>query len=616
MKRLTFKGSSDLHQRDYSNIDRISQNRSISFAWLLLIPFLFLIAQLWRLQIASGDQFLKAAQFNLTRTQRINAPRGLIEDSDGLTLAVNRPSFAIYALPIIAKKTTVVNRLALILDMKPGDIMQILRTERKNAYSPVRIAIDISDRQLARIEEERPYLPGVATAPEAVRAYPYGKLLGGVLGSLGRIDAASYRKKRDFGYFPDDYVGVTGLEAQYESLLHGAPGGSLADQKTKTESETLGLADPTPGKTLKLSIQTNVQAAAERTMAEHNWTGAAVAVDVETGAIIAMATAPTFDPNLFVRGISTKNWNSLVENRRKPLLNRAVDCLYPPGSTFKQITAAAALESKAVDLNTTWRCDGSMKLGSRRFDCWAVHGPTSFYKAIADSCDVYFYNAGLRTGPDKIAAVASEYPLARLTGIDLPHEMIGTIPSPAWKAKRFEKEGGNAAKWFDGDTLNMSIGQGFVLTTPLQMALATAATASGGVIYKPFLLDSVIDPISGKVILKTIPTVENRLSVSQETLEAVRIGMRQCVTDGTGKIVNFRTLEVAAKTGSAQTTGRAPTHGWFVAFAPYSHPKIAISAIVEYGGHGASSAGLVAEAMLRAYFKLPDSDKGRTAKGD
>jgi penicillin-binding protein 2 len=616
VKRLIFKSSADLLQRDYSNIDSISQQRVKPFALLLLVPFLFLIGRLWKLQIAGGDEYLKAAQLNRIRVERVNAPRGLILDSEGDALATNLPEYAVYAVPSISKSPSTIQRLSKILGVSAASIVQLLEAEKRNSYSPVRLAINISPKTLTCIEEERPYLAGVTTAPEPIRNYPKGQLFAGGLGSLGRIDPGEYRKKRSLGYFPDDFVGVTGLELQYENLLHGQPGGSLVEVKAKGKSQPVGKIDPIPGKTLRLTINGSVQRAAEISFAEHNWAGAAVAIDTSTGAVIAMATAPTYNPNLFVKGIDSRSWKSLIDNKRKPLLNRAVDCLYPPGSTFKQVVAAAALETGAVTTSTSCFCTGTTEYGKKKFSCWAVHGSTDFYKAIADSCDIWFYKAGLATGPENIAKIASGYPLESQTGIDLPREMIGTIPSPEWKIQHFSVKNPAESQWFPGDTLNMSIGQGYVLVTPLQMALTTAATANGGNVYKPYILDQVIDPITGKTIKQTVPTLMKQLPVKPENLEAVRRGMRLCVTDGTGKIVNFKGVDVAAKTGSAQTTITHPTHGWFVAFAPYSHPKIAIAVVVEYGGHGADSAGVVASEMFKAYFKLKNNDEGIVAKSD
>ncbi len=618
MRKPPANGTSDVDTANTPRTEQVSRTRTQLLGIFLVIPFLVLIGRLWYLQIDLGGDFLHAAQSNRTRILRVGAPRGLIFDATGALLASNRPEFAVYAVPAVAKRYDVVRRVAKILGMTPSDVVDTLETEKRNSYSPVRLALNVPIATITQIEEERPYLPGVSSAPEPVRWYPRDTVLASTMGTLGRIDPDTYKIKRGMGYFPDDFVGKTGLEAQYESTLHGVPGGTLVEVKARgSDAINLGEIDPVPGKTLRLTIDKNVQSAAEDVYKLHEWTGGAVAIDPNTGAVIAMVSAPAYNPNSFAKGIDTASWASLRDNPRKPMVNRAVDSLYPPGSTFKQVVAAAGLSTQAISTRTSYYCSGVYDYDKHsKFGCWAIHGPTDFYKAIADSCDVFFYHTGLAIGPDRLSDFAKQYPLARLTGIDLPHEMMGSIPSPAWKAHKYRRLRKRWQQWYPGDTLNMSIGQGFVLASPLQMALVTATTANGGDVYKPFLVSSTQDPLTGVTIAQTAPVVTNRLSISSYDLAAVRQGMRQCVTDGTGKIVNFKTLQVAGKTGSSQVTGSDKTHGWFVAFAPYDHPTIAVAAIVEHGGHGGESAGKVTRAMLQAYFKLDGDTGGQVASSD
>ncbi|HEY3329442.1 MAG TPA: penicillin-binding protein 2 [Capsulimonadaceae bacterium] len=618
MRKPPTSGTSDVDTANTPRTEQVSRNRAQILGVLLTLPFLVLVGRLWYLQIAHGEEFLHDAQSNRTRILRVGAPRGLIYDADGVLLASNRPQFAVYAVPAVAKRPDVVRRIANLLDMTPTEVVDILESEKRNNYSPVRLALNVPMAVITRVEEDRPYLAGVSSAPEPVRWYPRTTLLANTLGSLARIDTDTYKLKRGMGYFPDDFIGKAGLERQYERELHGTPGGTLVEVKARgTDVVNLGQIDPIPGKTLRLTIKRDLQTTAEAVLKEHQWTGAAVAIDPNTGAVLAMASAPTYDPNAFATGINVDDWAKIRGNPEKPMINRSVDSLYPPGSTFKQVVAAAALEDHAVNLSTTYYCSGIYNYDKRsKFGCWAIHGPTDFYKAVADSCDVYFYHAGLSLGADEITRIASQYPLGKFTGIDLPHEMIGTIPNPTWKQHHFRKFSNAWRRWYPGDTINMSIGQGFVLTTPLQIALTTAATANGGDVYKPYLVDSIDDPISGLPVSKTVPTLLNHVPVKPENLDAVREGMRQCVTMGTGKIVNFKGLRVGAKTGSSQATGSKITHGWFVAFAPYDHPTIAVAAIVERGGHGGKSAGKVVRAMLQTYFKLGKDAGGEAAASD
>jgi penicillin-binding protein 2 len=571
----------------------------------LFLTFLGLAGRLWFLQIAHGDDYQKMSEANHTRLLRDGAPRGLIEDRSGNIMASNRSQFAVFAEPSIVRDPATLNKLAAILNVSTADILKTLHDEKKNDYDPIRVALNVPIGLVTQIEEERPFLPGISTGPVPVRFYPNNGLMGNALGVLGRISPSEYRGLEDKGYFPDDFVGMTGIEEEYERYLHGQPGGRQLEIDSRgRQVKVLGYQDPVPGDTLKLTIDRKVQEAAENTFAAHNFVGGAVAINPQTGAVIAIASAPALNSNLFSTGISAKDWSGLLSNPNKPLLDRAVDSLYPPGSTFKQVTAAAGLQSGAITTHSTAYCTGTFMLGRKAFHCWQDHGEVDFFRAMAVSCDVFFYNVGLATGPERMSYYARQYPLAQHTGIDLPHEMIGSIPSPAWKLKHFAKEGKGYSSWFGGDTLNMSIGQGYVLTTPLQMALVTATTANGGDVLKPYIVEDAIDSTSHQTFMLHQRTVLRHIGISPQNISAVQTAMRDVTTNGTGAIVNFPNVAVASKTGSAQVHGNSKTHGWFVAYAPVDHPTIAIAAVVEQGGHGASSAGYVARAMLQAYFGM------------
>jgi penicillin-binding protein 2 len=584
---------------------------------LLILAFLGLAGRLWFLQIAHGDDYEKMSEANHTRLLRDGAPRGLIEDSSGKILASNRSQFAVFAAPSIVRDPTTLDKLAEILNVGPDDILKTLHDEKKNDYDPIRVALNVPIGLVTQIEEERPFLPGISTGPVPVRWYPDNGLMGNALGVLGRIPPTEYHTLEDKGYFPDDFVGMTGIEAEYERYLHGQPGGRQLEIDARgRQIKVLGYQDPIPGDTLKLTIIRKVQEAAENTFVAHNFVGGAVAVNPQTGAVIAIASAPSLNSNLFSTGISTKDWAALMSDPRKPLLDRAVDSLYPPGSTFKQVTAAAGLQSGAITTKSTAYCTGTFMLGRKAFHCWQDHGEVDFFRAMAVSCDIFFYHVGLLTGPDRMSFYARQYPLAQRTGIDLPHEMIGSIPSPAWKLKKYGKLGRGYSSWFGGDTLNMSIGQGYVLATPLQMALVTATTANGGDVLKPYIVEDAIDSINHQTFALHQRTVLRHVGISPENMASIQTAMRDVTTEGTGAIVNFPNVAVASKTGSAQVHGNLKTHGWFVAYAPADHPTIAIAAVVEQGGHGASSAGYVARAMLQAYFGMKVDTGAKTGPSD
>jgi penicillin-binding protein 2 len=587
---------------------RAAAQRAWGFGALILVLFLALTARLWYLQIARGDDFRDEAAANQHRRIPMRAPRGVIVDRHGVLLAANRPRLALYATPDVAKDPVVLARLAALLRVTPDEIRQTIGNTRQNPYDPLRIALDVPMATVTQIEENKPFLPGVSTQPEPVRWYPKGTLAAHLIGTMGRINADEWNAHKGQGYFNDDFLGKSGVEAAYEAYLRGAPGGT--DVQIDAHGRTvraLNTQDAAPGGTLTLTLDAPTQAAAERVFREHSFIGAAVALDPRTGAVLAMVSAPTFDPDKFATGITAKDWDPLNKNDAHPLLNRAIKAMYPPGSTFKPVVAAAGWETGAITPSSGVYCPGSYHLGRARFGCWETHGATDFTKAIAQSCDVFFYIYGQKIGPDRLSYYCKQFGLAEKTGIDLGGEDIGSIPSPAWKAKRFHKLGPAFDQWYGGDTLHMSIGQGDVLTTPLQMARVAAAFANGGNVLKPYVVAKVTGGAAGGVLYRSEPSVVRHVPVSAAHMEIVRRAMRVTVTNGTGKVVNFKEVSVAAKTGSAQTHGAAKTHGLFICFAPYNHPTIAIAAIVEHGGHGGDTAGKVARAMLQAYFHLKDA---------
>lgn len=584
---------------------RRQSRRAAAFGAVIMLLFLVLIARLWFMQIAHGADYRQAADDNQARLIRTRAPRGIIVDRTGQLLAANRSRYAVYITPDVLKNAPVLARLGVLLGETPQEIRQSVQASASNPYDPLRVALDISLHTFTRVEEERPFLPGVSTALEPVRWYPRRTLAAQLLGTMGRITPSEYRQRQDSGYFSDDFVGQTGIEREYESYLHGTPGGTEVQINARGHRvRVLATRAAAPGDTVTLALDTRVQAAAEQVFREHHFTGAAVALNPQTGATLALVSAPSYDPNLFASGIKASDWQALSGNPSHPLLDRALDALYAPGSTFKPVVASAGLQTGAMTTSSTAYSPGYYYLGRARFNDWKVCGAVNFYSAMAQSCDVFFYIYGQRIGPDNIAHYAKAFGLAQKTGIDMPGEDIGRIPTPTWKADYFRRAGPQYAQWYGGDTLHMSIGQGDVLVTPLQMARVTAALANGGDVLRPYVVQKITNGLTGKIVRENRRTVLSHVPVSAANIAAVRQAMRQTVTNGTGRVVDFPQLAVAGKTGSAQVHGQAMTNGWFICFAPYDHPTIAIAAVVERGGHGANTAGLVSRAMLKAYFRL------------
>ncbi|MEN6358364.1 MAG: penicillin-binding protein 2 [Armatimonadota bacterium] len=586
---------------------KLQLSRINTFAIIAVVLFLILIARLWYLQIALGDELMRASEANRMKLLRTRAPRGTVLDRKGRVLATSRPQFVVLATPDVLKKDKrAIRTLCTILAITPADLEDRLEMSMKKGEarpgSPVRVEVDVPLTTVARIGEMRMYLPGVSVELDNLRDYPDGDAVAHVMGYLGEIseERLAEAKKENKDYRPGDYVGKFGIEREYEDLLRGKDGGKQIEVNAMGRVVgILGEKRSIPGKTLKLTIDRDLQVAAERSLGRQ--TGAVVAISPKTGAVLAMVSKPSFDPNIFVKRIKRSDWDRIT--RERALQNRSVYNVYPPGSTFKPVMAIAGLVYHQCNKNTTVSCPGSFHFG-RTFRCWKVHGGgVTFTRAIAESCDVWFYKLALRLGIDRMSKVAKEFGISQATGIDLPYESryddnhVGTMPSTEWKKKHFRTP--ELQKWYAGETPSCGIGQGYVEASPLQMAVAIAAVANKGKVYRPYLLDKVIDR-DGKVIRCTKPHIKRQVNASAEDFELVRQAMRATVTRGTGRVCNIPGITVAAKTGSAENRG--PAHAWFVCFAPVENPQIAIACIVEHGRHGASAAAPVCRAIMDVYF--------------
>ncbi|MCE5313623.1 MAG: penicillin-binding protein 2 [Armatimonadota bacterium] len=581
-----------------------------AFAIVVSVLFLILLARLWYLQVALGDELMQASESNRIKLLRARAPRGTLLDRKGRVIATSRPQFVVLAVPdVLNEHERAMRILCDILKITPDELSDRLETSVRKGESrpgaPVRVEVDVPLMTVARIGELRMELPGVSVELDNLRNYPDGQAVAHVVGYLGEISEerlAEAEKEGKNDYRPGDYVGKSGLEREYEDLLRGTDGGKQIEVNAMGRVvRILGEKRSVPGKTLKLTLDRDLQVAAERSLG--NQTGAVAAIDVNTGKVLAMVSKPSYDPNIFVKRIKRSDWDKIT--RERALQNRSVYNVYPPGSTFKPIMAIAGLVYNVCNEHTTVSCPGSFYFGRHRFGCWKVHGGgVTFKRAIAESCDVWFYRLSLRLGIDRMARVAKQFGIGQATGIDLPYESryddnhVGTMPSTQWKKKRF-KSTPSQQKWYPGETPSCGIGQGYVETSPLQMALAIAAVANKGKVYKPYLLDEVLDR-NGKIISRTKPIVMHQVDASPENFEMVRQAMRATVTEGTGRVCNIPGITVAGKTGSAENRGAA--HAWFVCFAPVEKPRIAIACIVEHGRHGATAAAPVCRAIMDVYF--------------
>jgi penicillin-binding protein 2 len=581
-----------------------------AFAIFCIALFAILLARLWYLQIAIGDQLLADSEMNRKRLIRVRAPRGLILDRKGRVLATSRPQFVVLAIPeVLNEHPQALATLCSILKITEKDLKSIISKERAAALAPVRVAIDVPLDVVAKLQERKPILPGVSVEMDQLRSYPDGPLAAHILGYIGEVNKKELERFEQAGitkYQPGDYVGKAGIEKQYEQLLHGQDGGQEIEVDAQIRTRRiLGNKAPIPGATLTLTIDRDLQIAAERLL--EGRAGAAVAVNPQTGEVLAMVSKPDFDPNIFVKKVRIEDWNKIIQNKANPLQNRAIANIYPPGSTFKAVTATAALQNKVCTTNTGMYCSG-VGLYHRR--CWKRHGGVNFTTAISQSCDVFFYEMGRRLGIGRLAKMARAFGLGTITNIDLPEEIRrsgdtrkGTVPDEEWKRTHFRNPA--LRKWQPGETVICAIGQGFVQASPLQMALVCSAVSTSGKIYLPHVLKEARTSDASSTIIKSFqPKLVRQVPASPEVFKAVQYGMRQTVIGpgGTGRVVNLEGITVAGKTGSAEDPPRKKPHGWFICFAPVENPQIAIAVICEQGGHGSTSAAPAARALLDVYF--------------
>ncbi|HHT63067.1 MAG TPA: penicillin-binding protein 2 [Clostridia bacterium] len=595
--------------------------------------FIVLGMRLFYLQVVRADTFEDLADKNKFRIVSIPARRGDIYDRDMEVLATSKPVFSVTLTGSeIAEKENVAAKMAEILDdpeITQETILQALM-EQHRPYEPViikRLPYDEGIQMVTRIEERREELPGVEIREEPMRYYPLGSLAGHILGTVGLISKEELEEYEEYNYGMNDWVGKTGLEKVFEHYtqdnkeigLRGKAGADQVEVNAKHQPvSTWSHKDPVPGNSLVLTLDTDLQSVMEKSMTEvlerlqkdqpKAKAGAAVLINVKTGAILAMTSTPFLDPNDFANGLSKDKVAYYWDENLKPTFNRAISGTYPPGSTFKPVTGVAYLSSeKAMPSNTVY-CGPSAWVKPRA-GCPRAHGAVNLYKAMAVSCNTYFQEMGYRTGIDRLYQTGKELGLGQLTGIDLPGEAAGLLPNKEWKESSFK---GWESTWRIYDTFYMSMGQGYNSYTPLQLANCVATIANGGNRMKPYLVDKIISP-DNKVLKQFEPTVLNKLSASSQVLDEVKKAMRAVVEPGGTAYSIFRDfppeVKVAAKTGTAQTglpgdDKDKDYHGLFVAFAPYEDPEIAFAGIVEYGYHGGSSAGYVAKAVFEEYFGL------------
>jgi penicillin-binding protein 2 len=593
--------------------EKVSGFRLTAVQYIILVVFLVLAYGLWRLQVVSSEFYAALAEKNKTREVPILAPRGKILDRDGRVIVDNYPSFTALLLRDSTRDLSGdADLIAQGLHLDPREVRERLRKFAGTPqYQPIYLKEDITPDELAFIESHRNELPELDTITAHRRLYPRNGFMAHLVGYVGEVSEQMLNQARWELYNPGDVVGKSGVELEYNSILMGKNGSRqvLVNSKGK-EVGQLDEKPAVPGKQLKLTVDIDLQIAAEQALQGRN--GAIVAMDPRTGEILAMVSRPTYDPNDFAVRISNDEWMKLVNDVDHPLLNKAIQAQLAPGSVFKIIMATAGMQ-EGIAQNMKVNCSGGASFYGRYFKCWVVaehrtHGITDISKAIYQSCDVFFYTLAERLGIERIAKYAMAFGLGQKTGIDLPQEVSGVMPSEEWKIRNFKQ------KWYAGETISVGIGQGAVAATPIQLARAIGAIASGGLLVRPHVTNPRDLP-PGVVPASNVPD-ELRIPIDPANWATITDAMAGVVNPGgTAAMSHLQGIDFAGKTGSAQTISNAlkaklgavgkanfKDNGWFAGVEPRRNPEIVVCALLEEGEHGYLAARTAAQ-VIKAYVE-------------
>ncbi|MFO7599623.1 MAG: penicillin-binding protein 2 [Candidatus Desulfacyla sp.] len=583
----------------------------------ILMVFGILILRLWFLQIVNGPAYRAKSEHNRIRLHDIPPFRGMILDRNAEVLVDNRPSYDLYVIPEeVQDRPQLLNRLCRLGDLDRDAAERILdKAARGYPFKPVCLKRDMPRDELASIETHRFDLPGVMIHVRPQRHYFYEGLASHVLGYVGEISEAQLMS----GQFPKnragDLIGKRGIEWKWQAQLNGIRGGEQVEvDAAGRKIAVVSRKAPISGANISLTIDKRLQALAEKALQEKH--GAVVAINPSSGEVLALASSPSYDPNLFIKGFDERTWQDMVSSKDFPLQNRALSGQYPPGSIFKIVVALAALEEGVITPEEEIFCNGSFSLGNATFRCWNKygHGKVNLHRALVESCDVYFYHVGRRLGVDKIAQYARRLGMGKETGLDLGNEKDGLIPTTQWKLKRW------GVPWQPGETISTAIGQSFVLATPLQMANLISSVFNGGRVFRPQATKWVRKP-DGEKLFEFEAICTGEAGIRPEHLELVKKALVGVVNQsrGTGSKSRLKDVIVAGKTGTAQVialkkeTGskresdiplKYRDHAWFVAVAPASDPEIAVAVLIEHGGHGGSAAAPIAREIIKAYLQV------------
>jgi penicillin-binding protein 2 len=611
-----FKELGEISEYDQATLDAL-RKRVLSSGLIVLFFMGMILLRLWFLQIHKGEEYKDRAENNRVRIREVAPPRGDILDRHGKELVTNKPSFNVVLVREDSNDIDdLLKRLSVILKEDVSVLWDRIRdAESKQRHIPIRLKENLSWDTLAYLETHNNDFPGIRIEVFPSRFYHYGDMAAHIIGYLGEISKGELEKVEDDFYRGGDLVGKMGLEKLREKELRGEKGSDSSEVNARGfEQQLLTHVEPVPGNEVRLTLDINLQQVAEEAMDVGERAGAVVVMEVKTGRLLVLASTPRLHLADFEGGISTKNWNALLDNPKHPLINKAFQAMYPPGSTYKMVTALAGLARGVITKDTPFFCPGHLSFGNRRYNCWKKggHGTVDLHRAISESCDVYFYQVGMKVGVDVLAEYANKLGLGVKTQAEIEHEKSGLIPTKEWKKKT------KGVKWQDGETLSLAIGQGFNLVTPLQLCHMTATIANGGKRYLPQLIESVTDA-DGNVLESFTPKLVSELQADEKKyLALIRTGMVDVVQGarGTARTVRIPGVTIGGKTGTAQVVRleqykhlkeedipyKYRDHAWFTCFAPAEDPEIAVTVLVEHGLHGGSGAGPVAKAVIQKYF--------------
>ncbi len=564
---------------------RYDTERRIRFLQLaVLATIALLLLGLFFFQVIRANEYVRLASQNRLRILRMAPPRGTVTDSKGAPLAVNVRTFSVNGYPVDLQRNGNIKMVSSML-MRNGipiseeDLRKLIEKQYSAPYRAITVASNLTFAQAAELITDSDFGEALFLTPVWKRTYPAGSFTAHVVGYVSEITKDELEARKESTYRGGDMIGKNGIEAWYDEELNGQPGEEVIEVDAKGRKlRDIAYIPPVKGEDVVLTVDL----AAQRYAAEliGSFRGAVVAMDVNDGSVKCLYSSPSYDPNPFTWGISNREWAALTDHKERPMMNRVISGAYPPASTFKIVTASSVLENKVATTSTTVRCPGYFELGGRRFRCWqrSGHGTENVLKALRDSCDVYFYQTATWLGIDRLVRTAEKYGVGERTGIDLIGEISGTIAGADWKKEKIREN------WYGGDTVNYSIGQGYVLMTPIQLLRAYAAIANGGRLLKP-RINSKAEPEYSK------------LEISPQIIKIMQEGLREVTSTGTGRRASSFGVQVAGKTGTAQNA-HGEDHAWFAGYAPANAPRYAVVVIAEAGKGGGAVAGPIVGKML------------------